>query len=1456
MSQETRGDLEIAIVGMAGRFPGADSVAAFWRNLRAGVESIRDLTEEELRASGATDAELASKDFVRRAADLAGADLFDAAFFGLTPREAGLMDPQIRIFLEDAWVALEDAGRLGDRPDLRVGVFAGASPNSYILNNIYSNLKAAEAVGAFQTSIMNERDYLATQVSYRLDLRGPSLLIQTACSTSLVAIHVACQSLLNHECDVALAGGVSISVPQAAGYMFEEGGIASPDGRCRAFDAAAAGCVKGNGSALVVLRRLDDALRDRDSIRAVIKGSAINNDGALKVGFTAPSDEGQSSVIAEALAAAGVDPSTIGYVEAHGTGTTLGDPVEVAALARAFGRTLDGHRCALGSAKTNVGHLDAAAGAAGVVKAALALAHREIPPSLHFERPNPKIAFAGTPFYVNEALRAWENNGSPRRAGVSSFGIGGTNAHLILEEAPVRPAHPGRRPAQLLVLSAASESALGARSEQLAAALEAAGAPDLADTAYTLQVGRKRLPWRRAVVATSGPEAVASLRRSHASRDDRRDAEVAFVFPGQGSQHAGMARELHRGEPVFRDAFDRCAALLEPILKFDLRKVVFADGAAAGEKLKETAIAQPALFAVEHALASLWISWGVRPEVTAGHSIGEYVSACLAGVMPVDDALRLVAERGRLMGAMPKGAMLATPLGEADLAARLAAHPGVSIAAINGPTSCVASGPEREIASVESALAADGIASRRLHTSHAFHSAMMDPIVGPFEERVRAVPLSAPSIRFLSNVTGTWITAGQAQDPAYWSSHLRRPVRFADNLAALAAEPSRILLEIGPGTALTSLARRQAGPDATVVASLRHAAGDGDDRVAVLEAAGALWCAGASFDWDAFHRGFERRRIPLPTYPFERKRHWIDPAKGESRVVAAEGRNPDMARWFYVPGWKRSVSPAGGDPGGGPWLVLDDGSNLGRTLVAGARARGIQVTTVRAGGAYARIDGGAFEIDPSRREHYDALVAELRAPALPSRIVHLWCADGAPLDPEAARNLGFFPLLHLAQAMGAAGATGELRVVAAARSLFDVAGDEILRPERALLAGVCRVGPQEYTGSTFRLVDPGVAPDRDAAAWIEAELAAADREPVVAWRGGHRFIPAYEPIRIDPPAPGAGIAAPGGAFLFTGGAGGIEMALARRLASQGARSFAFLGCDASADEAVSDLRKAGLDVFCSDARISDDAAFSASVGTARTRFGKLSAAFHNAGAIGGGMIQLKTREAALAVLAPRIAGATALAHLMREGETLALFSSAISATGVFGQVDFCAASWFLDAFAQSRRHAPGPRVVAIDWGTAAWDRWEAATSPALLAQLREIQSSVGITIDEGVEATLRALSLDQPQIVVSTQDLVEMVREAGSASVAEFLEGMGPAAASGAARDGRPLVEPAGETERRVATVWTALLGVSPIGRDDSFFDLGGNSLLAIQLASQLRKAFDVELTIGSLFESADLKSL
>ncbi len=892
MSDQGLPESALAIVGLAGRFPGARDVEEFWRNLRDGVESISFFTDEELLPLGFPRELLSDPRCVKARAALTGVEDFDPAFFGYTPREAEIMDPQHRLFLECSWEAVEGAGYDPAVFPGRVGVFAGATMSSYLLTHLSSAFGLMQLAGDYQVRIGNRVDNLTTRVSYKLNLKGPSVTVQTACSTSLVAVHMACQSLLNGECEMALAGGSSVFVPQKAAHLHQEGGIASSDGHCRAFSAEADGTVGGNGVGVVVIRRLADAIADGDAIHAVILGSAINNDGMAKVGYTAPSVEGQSEVIADALAMAGVDPATITYVEAHGTGTPVGDPIEVTALAEAHaaaGAGAGAARCAIGSVKSNIGHLDVAAGIAGLIKTVQALRYSELPPSLHYGAPNPKIGFESTRFYVNASRAPWPRNGAPRRAGVSSFGIGGTNAHVVLEEAPQRRSSPAARSAEILLLSARTPAALETATANLGRHL--AEHPDLplADVAHTLQVGRRRFGHRRMVVCHNTSDAAAILASGNAERmptaaEERTGRPVAFLFPGQGAQHAGMARGLHETEPVFRDALDRCADLLKPHLGLDLREVLFS-----GEELTDTALAQPALFAVEHSLALLWASWGLRPQAMLGHSVGEYVAACLAGVFSLEDALALVAERGRLIGSLPAGAMLAVSLSEEELAGRLTG--GLSLAAVNAPRRAVVSGPEEEIAELERALAAEGSEHRRLHTSHAFHSAMMEPILTAFEAKVRAVRRHPPRVPVLSNLTGTWLTPEQAADPAYWSAHLRNAVRFADGVSELLTQPDRLFLEVGPGRTLTTLvSQNRAG--VTAVASLRHPREETHDATALLGAVGRLWMAGADVQWSGFRSGETRLRVPLPTYPFERRRCWIEAAPLDGRLAQPRAVEP------------------------------------------------------------------------------------------------------------------------------------------------------------------------------------------------------------------------------------------------------------------------------------------------------------------------------------------------------------------------------------------------------------------------------------------------------------------------------------------------------------------------------------------------------------------------------------
>jgi acyl transferase domain-containing protein len=878
---------DVAVVGLNGRFPKARNLKEFWENLKDGVEAISFFSEEELLASGLDPSVLDRHRYIRAKAILDDVELFDASFFGFTPREAALTDPQHRFFLECAWEALEIAGYDSETFPGRIGVYAGVSMSTYLVS-LYANRDKLGTWNDFRTLVGNDKDYLATWVSYKLNLTGPSLSVQTACSTSLVAVHLACQSLLNGECDMALAGGACISIPQKVGYFYQEEGILSRDGHCRAFDAKASGTVAGNGVGIVVLKRLADAIEDGDTIHAVIKGSAINNDGGLKVGFTAPSVKGQAGVIAEVLGITGINPEDITYVETHGTGTELGDPIEIAALEQAFRTQTDKQGyCAIGSVKSNVGHLDAAAGVTGLIKTILSLRHKQLPPSLHYEQPNPKIDFASSPFFVNDKLREWESNGVPRRAGVSSFGIGGTNAHVILEEAPeVEQESESRREWQVLVLSAKTESGLEEASRRLAERLQREDVK-LCDVAWTLQVGRRGFGWRRAVVCRSLDEALAALVNPDAGRlmtnlQAKAKRPVVFMFTGQGAQYANMGLELYLNEPVYRQQVDLCCELLLPHLGLDLRTLLYpavrdSDAIdAANERLKQTELTQPALFVVEYALAKLWMEWGIRPEAMIGHSIGEFVAACLSEVMSLEDALEVVALRGRLMQRMAKGAMLAVAMSAEELQPLLAE--GLSLAVINAPARCVVAGSKESIDRLERQLVERALVSRRLHTSHAFHSEMMAPAVGEFVSQLRRIKLKRPRIPFISNVTGEWITEEEATDAEYWGRHLRETVQFARGLATLLGEPERVFVEVGPGRTLNSLVRLQTGytRESVVLSTLPAAGEDGPASKFLMECLSRLWLAGVKIDWRAFHADERLRRIPLSTYPFERKRYWFD----------------------------------------------------------------------------------------------------------------------------------------------------------------------------------------------------------------------------------------------------------------------------------------------------------------------------------------------------------------------------------------------------------------------------------------------------------------------------------------------------------------------------------------------------------------------------------------------------
>jgi acyl transferase domain-containing protein len=1484
MGRRTRyeGDasLAVAVVGMAVRMPGAEDVDAFWRLLREGVEAITFFTDEALKSLGVEPGFLANPNFVRAAPALERPGRFDAAFFGYAPREAELMDPQHRIFLECAWKALEHAGYAPGRLQGSTGVFAGSSLSSYLLFNLLTRAEFQQAEDTFPAMVGNDKDFLATRVAYHFNLKGPALTVQTGCSTSLVATHLASQALLGYQCDVALAGGVSVHMPQRSGYHYQEGGISSPDGHCRAFDEKGQGTLFGSGAGVVVLKRLEDAFNDGDTIHAVIRGSAINNDGAVKVGYTAPGVEGQAEVIARAQAVAEVSPESITYVEAHGTATPLGDPVEVQALTQAFRAGTDQRGfCGLGSVKTNVGHLDAAAGVAGLVKTVLALEHGELPPSLHYEKPNPRIDFDSSPFYVNATLKPWPEGPTPRRAGVSSFGIGGTNAHVILEEPPATEPGGPPRPWQLLVLSAKTPGALEAQTAALKTHLEAHPEQALADVAWTLQAGRKPMEHRRVVVCGDRDGALKALetkdpQRTFTLSPGSTVPSAVFMFPGGGAQYPDMGRGLYASEQVFREAVDRCCELLRPRLGFDLRPVMYPDAAKAEEavrQLKRTSLALPALFTVEYALAQLWQSWGVKPEALIGHSLGEYAAACLAGVFSLEDALALVVLRGKLFEELPGGGMLSVPLPEAEVRPLLGAT--LSLAAVNGPSQCVVAGTVESIEALAAELTKREVEFRHIPIDVAAHSHLVEPILARFQAFVGTLKRGAPTLPLVSNVTGTWLTPEEAVDPAYWTRHLRQTVRFGDGVRTLAAQPGRVYLEVGPGRTLGTLARLQlTGPRAPpVLSSLRHPQDPVADDEFLATALGRLWAAGVEVDWSAVHGGVRRLRVPLPTYPFEGQDYWLAPEAPSSRRKGVARKSADVAGWFYQPSWQRAPLPL---PKAGPaeprgWLVYQDAGGVGAALAERLERLGHAVVRVTPGARFSAETERHFTVDPREREDHLGVLRALKARDFKvERAVYLWSLDapaaGEALAPgarfEEAQERGFFGVLRLSQALAEAELPGPVELTVVGREALEVESADAVAAEQAPLVALCKVIAQEQDTVACRYVDLR-APVARAADALLREVTSGSTEPVVAWRGAHRHVQAYEPRRIEADAPAAMPLKARGVYLITGGLGGVGLLLADHLARRYQARLVLVGRSGAGDadgrrqRAVRALEEAGAEVLVARADVADEAQLRAVLAEADLRFGALDGVIHAAGLAGDGAVAL-LGGLDPATCAPhfraKVHGTYALEAALsgRALDFVLLVSSNAAVLGGLGLAAYGAANAFLDAFAVARSRDGQAR-----WLSTNWDGWPGAADGE-----RAVQTSIdqfAMSRDEALEAFRRVVESPLAgQVVVSTGNL--------DARLAQWVRREGAAAkkdAAGGTLHARPTlgteyVAPSDDVERALVRVWQEQLGLEQLGIHDNFFDLGGNSLLWLKIVGRLKRELGRDIPLTSVFESPTVATL
>ena len=1234
---------DIAIIGMAGRFPGAETVEEFWRNVRQGVESIAIFEESDLLAAGVPRAMIDNPAFVPAQSRLAEIESFDAPLFRMSPREAQITDPQHRLLLECAWEALEVGGYDPDLFDDAIGVYVGVGLSRYWIG-AYTVPGLLDAVGSLQVSLSNDKDFAPTRISYKLNLKGPSVNVNTACSTSLVTTHLACQALLAGECAMALSGGASITPNASPGYLYREGGIFSPDGHCRPFDAQAGGTVGGNGVGMVLLKRLEDALADGDTIHGVIKGTAINNDGAEKIGFTAPSVEGQAAVISEALSVGGVQRQTIGYIEAHGTATPLGDPIEIEALRAVFGEE-PGEAIALGAVKSNVGHLGAAAGAAGLIKAALVVRDGEVPPTLHFEQPNAQLRLDESPFFVNTRLAPWpEGHPGPRRAGVSSFGLGGTNAHLVVEEPPpTEPSGPARD-FELLMLSARTDEALAELRQRLADHLAKDGvtegspepASTLADTLFTLAVGRKQLPlrWIAALptAAAALPDLLATLRGeaeegseiqpwAGSAAPGSSQRETVFLFPGQGAQRVNMGRALYEAGGLFRQQVDRCCDHLVEPLGLDLRDQLYPPAGdevavkSAAEALRRTELAQPALFVICYAMACQWQAWGIEPAAAVGHSIGEYVAATLAGVFKLEEALELVAERGRLMASMATGSMLSVPLPSTEVEPYLTDD--LSLAVVNGPRRCVVAGTHQAVADLKERLAAQEIETRELHTSHAFHSPLMEPAVKPFRQRVARMGLAAPKIPFLSNLSGGWITAEEATDPGYWARHLRQTVRFGDNLKTLLDGPGRHLLEVGPGNTLTTLAQQAVklrsrqednGPPwtAPILSSLPGVRSQMDELAHWLTTAGRLWLDGAPLDRAALFAGQRRRRIPLPTYPFTRVRYWLEAPNfaqlGSPQAGRSLARRSEVGAWFYTPTW-RLAPPApvlssdqlasglrsetegdGSDTKEAPcWLIFSDrlgvAGRLAERLLDGEQPVVVAVPSVGQGDE--TLPGNVSEtverFDATSLAGYRELWKRLAARGLrPRGILHLFGLDSAAsgdggLDPAGAdfvsgQERGFLSLARLSDSLVQHDRGEPVRLLVVTDRAVAAEARQPVRAEWAALPAALRVLAQERRNVLVSAVDlalPGAPSKAQIELSVEAilaEIGGSEAGQTVAYRRGLRHVGGFDPLFLpESTSPEGSSKAPiglrqGGVYLLVGGLGRVGLVMARFLAERvGAR---------------------------------------------------------------------------------------------------------------------------------------------------------------------------------------------------------------------------------------------------------------------------------------------------------------
>ncbi|NML37854.1 SDR family NAD(P)-dependent oxidoreductase [Chitinophaga sp. G-6-1-13] len=1441
MKTDTSTGLEIAIIGIGCRFPDADNWREYWRNLCEGHESVR--FAEEVQPSENT----ADGKQVNAMVTLQGKDLFDYAFFDYSITEAALINPLHRVFHQCIWEALEDAGCNPDNTKMPVGLYAGACDDTNW--KVYTLLERdARRVDDFTLSVINNRDYLSTLLAYKLNLKGPAININTACSTSLVAVNMACKALLTGETRIAIAGGVSMSSRIRDGYVYQQGMIYSEDGHCRAFDKDASGTIVGEGAGAVVLKRLKDAQADGDHIYAVIKGSAVNNDGNRKVGFTAPSVEGQMECIRKAQVMARVEPDSIGFVEAHGTGTRLGDPIEVAALNKAFNSSTS-FRCALGAVKPNIGHLDTAAGIAGLIKAALTLKFRQIPPTINYKEPNPEINFKDGPFYVNTRLEKWESpDNKPRRAAVSSFGIGGTNAHVVLEEAPVRVADKEETEnCHLLTLSARSEKTLQQYMKQLSDFLRIQSDINPADLAYTFQTGRRHFAFRKTMTFPDISGLSDNLRGSTGNTVPltAKPKAIVFMFPGQGAQYLQMGKTLYDSLPVFREWMDKGFEIISTATGRELRAVLWSSGTDTNA-LHETSNTQPLLFLVEYALAKYLMSIGIRPDYMIGHSLGEWVAASLSGVFSFEDALKLIVERGRLMGSTAPGTMLGTALSREEAVPYLSDV--VSLAAVNAPAQTVFSGATDALSALEAILKEKGVPCVRLRTSHAFHSYLQEPVLPVFRQHLEQVTMNKPVIPFIANTTGDFITDDMAVSPDYWAGQLVRPVLFASGVEQiLARQPDTQFIETGPGQSLCGMLKTMGVTAHRMVNMMKQTRDTTGDLEVMMQGIGRLWEQGVEADWEHFYLK-KRNKVCLPTYPFDAISF---PAEvdtygmlSDNRDLQPDARSNATADWCYQIQWRQSQGSAAAriSMEEDTVVLCSNNDELDERILQSFRSKGATCIPVMQTAAE-DTHKAVFVVDPLREDTYRQLFGSLDySGEACTRVIYRW--DKIPVDTPYQARAVYAALLNLVRGFVAVYPAAEMKLDVVVNGMFNVSGYEAVCPDKATIAGALRVISLEFSNITCRLIDMAES-STDTMDGVLKELLRPVTEREVAIRGIRRYVKSFEKI-----VPEQQLAAfkKGGTYLVTGAAGGMGQLLSVFLAEKYSANLVLVSRKALPDTNIRQLELAGAQVYNLVADVTAEITMQQGWQAAVSRFGGIHGILHTAGIPDkGGVILRRNDMDDQQVFAAKITGTQVLLRISQGHPMnfLVCFSSISAITGSFGEAGYVAANAWMDALAETNGH--GYPVISLQW-TALKETGMAVNSlEHLLPEEKQARLANAITNQEFITVLQQAISTGLSAVVISPYNVNRIVEKRALPPVREAV------AAARLVRD-RPLLStpytaPETATEKKMTIVLSAFTGIENIGSEDSFLDLGIDSLKSMMLMKELKSTFNVDFTLKQLLE-------